>query len=74
MSNLADLLKQLSGANTAAINLAGNALGTLADLSGADRRGHRVFGPFVSKADDITPELQAIKTSLNHEKILRAKR
>ena len=27
LSNLADLLKQLSGANTAAINLAGNALG-----------------------------------------------
>ena len=67
MSNLADLLKQLSGANTAAINLAGNALGTLADLSGAVAAVTEVIGLFVSKADDITPELQAIRDQLNQD-------
>src|SRR6266403_3205566 len=64
MSNLSDLLKGVSGSNSQAIELIGNSLGTLADLSGALGTITSVISLFISQDDNTQIQLKEIQDTL----------
>jgi hypothetical protein len=64
MSNLSDLLKSVAAPNTAAIDVIGNSLGTLADLSGGVAAVAGAIGLFVSQDNKTEAELEKLQTVL----------
>src|ERR1051326_1820178 len=67
MSNLADLLKQVSGSNSKAIDLVGNVLGTLADVSGGVGAVVELLGLFVANDNTIVSKLNDIETEIQRD-------